>query len=212
MATLAATDIIFYYTNTGTTVNPENATGSTINANTIPDNTANNIYDDVTGDESTAGRQEYRCIACKDTHASADMLNAKVYVSGYTRAGANNDVIYFALQNPTNGTNPVQTITNDTTAPNANLFIVKTGSTVSWTAEGAPSSTLTFGTVTAGQWMGIWLQRSVPAGAVAFSNRAVTITVVCETTGSPRHAVIKEYVLSSTELFRTRKSDAISLF
>lgn len=212
MATLTSTDIVFYYTATGSTVANTLSLGSTINANTIPDNTANNIFDDVTGDESTSGRVEYRCIACKDTHASADMLNAKVYISGYVRAAANYDVISFALQKPTGGTNPVQTIASETAAPTASLFTVATGSTVSWTAEGAPSSTLTYGTVTAGQWMGIWIMRSVPASAVAYSNRAVTITVLCETTGSPRHVVVKELSVNVDRLFRDNKANAIALY
>jgi len=212
MATLSASDIVFYYTGTGTTIANTLSLGSTISNNTIPDNTANNIFDDVTGDESTAGRVEYRCIACKDTHASADMLNAKVYISGFTRAAGSYDVMSFAVENPTGGTNPVQTIASETATPNADLFITKIGNTVSWTEEDAPSSTLTFGTVSAGNWMGIWLRRSVPASAVAFSNRAVTITVVCETTGSPRHAVIKEFCVNVNELFRGNKANAIALY
>jgi hypothetical protein len=214
MATLQASDIVFYYTNTGSTTNPENSRGATINSSgsTIPDNTSNNIFDDVTGDQSAAGIQEYRCIAVKNNNGNgAGMLNTKVYISGYVRAAANFDTMYFALQNPTGGTNPVQTITTETTAPNANLFITKIGNTVSWTAEGAPSATLQFGTINAGHWMGIWLQRSVPVGAVAFSNRAVTITVVCETTGSPRHAVVKEFTLNTYKLFKDNENVEIQL-
>lgn len=212
MATLTTNDIVFYYTLTGSTADTTASRGGTINSSTIPDNTSNNIFDDVTGDESSAGRVEYRCIACKDTHATASMLNAKVYISGYVRAASNYDVISFALQNPTNGTNPVQTIASETAAPNASLFTVPVGNTVAWTAEGSPSSTLTFGTVAAGKWMGIWIMRSVPAGAVAFSNRAVTITVICETTGSPRHAVVKEFAVNINEVFRGNKSDAITVY
>jgi hypothetical protein len=212
MATLQTSDIVFYYTATGASGTSNSLSlGSTINANTITDNTANNIFSDVTGDQSASGIQQYRCIAVKDANGSgAAMLNAKVYISGYVRATANYDTMYFAIQNPTGGTNPVQTITSDTTAPNANLFITAIGNTVAWTAEGAPSATLSFGTVAAAQWMGIWLQRSVPVSAAAFSNRAVTITVACETTGSPRHAVVKEFVVNTSDFLSGMNSNAIS--
>ncbi len=211
MATLSASDIVFYYTGVASSISNTLSLGSTIGLNTIPDNVANNIFDDVTGDQSAVGRVEYRCIACKDTHASASMLDTKVYISGYVRATSNYDVMSFAIENPTNGTNPCQTISSETTAPNANLFITKLGNTVGWTAEGSPSSTLSFGTIQYGQWMGIWLKRSVPANAVAFNDRSVTITVLCETTGSPRHAVTKSFAINLDHQY-DKGSDAIAVY
>lgn len=211
MATLQASDIVFYYTKTGSAIANTLSLGSTISTNTIPDNTANNIFDDVTGDQSATGVVEYRCIACKDTHASAQMLNTKVYISGYVRAASNFDTMSFTLQAPSGGT-ACTTIANETSAPSAAAMTVPVGGTVAWTAEGSPSSTLKYGTIPAGGWMGIWLMRSVPANAVAFSNRALTITVVCETTGSPRHAVVKEFGICVDTLFKKGIDGAIALF
>jgi hypothetical protein len=201
LATLTTSDIIFYYTNTGSTIASNLSLGSTINSNVISDSVNNNVFDDITGDQSASGIIEYRCIACKDIHASASMLNTKVFISDYSRAVANNDVISFALENPTNGTNPVQLIGSDTIAPNTSLFIVANGSTVNWVEEGNPSSTLSFGTIDASKWMGIWLRRVTPSGANAFGNRTVTITILCETTGSPRHTIVKELTLNANTLF-----------
>jgi len=195
---LSSLDIVFYYT--GSATGPSDNTlslGGTISAYTIPDATANNVFDDVTGDESASGDTEYRAIAVKDTNSSYDMLNTKVWIEGYTRATSGADTIYFALENPGGSPASIQTIENESTAPDENKFTVKTGATVSWTEEGSPSSTLEFGTVNAGEWFGIWLKRVVPADASAYSNRSVTIKVQCETTASPfRHTVIKEYVVN----------------
>jgi len=201
MATLSSTDIIFYYTNQGSysaSGNTYSIGGSLSVGNTIPDNTINNIYDDVTGDESSGGTIEYRAIAIKDTHASASMLDAKVWINGYVRAASNNDVVSFALEGPkaTDGASLHTLLASAYVAPNANNFTVATGLTVSWTEEGEPSSTLSFGTLTYGQWFGVWLRRSVPASAAAYSNRAVTLKVQCETTGSPRMTVQKIYIVN----------------
>ena len=195
MATLTSADIVFYYT--GAASGPSDNTlsiGGTISGDTITSALANNVYDDVSGDESATGTIEYRCIAVKDTHASADMLNAKVWITGYTRAGTSNDVMYFAMQAPTGTT--VDLCADPYTGPNTTHFTVPVGNTVAWTAEGAPSSTLTYGTLAHGSWFGIWLMRSVPVTASAYSNRSVTIQVQCETTGSPLYTVTKSYVVN----------------
>jgi len=195
---LSSLDIVFYYT--GNATGPSDNTlslGGTISTHTIPDATANNVFDDVTGDESASGDTEYRAIAVKDTNSSYDMLNTKVWIEGYTRAESGADTIYFALENPGGSPASIQTIADESTAPDEDKFTVKTGATVSWTEEGSPSSTLEFGTVNAGEWFGIWLKRVVPEDASAYSNRSVTIKVQCETTASPfRHTVIKEYIVN----------------
>jgi len=204
MAGLSSLDIVFYYT--GSATGPSNNTlslGGTIGSATIPDNTANNIFDDVTGDESQNGDTEYRAIAVYadtvNSGGSYDMLNTKVWITGYSRATSGADTIYFALENPDFGASPatIQSIGDESTAPNTDMFTVKTGETVSWTEEGSPSNTLTFGTVTSQQWFAIWLKRVVPETASAFSNRSCTIKVQCETTASPFTVVVeREYVVN----------------
>ncbi|MEM2260850.1 MAG: hypothetical protein QXK24_00215 [Ignisphaera sp.] len=195
--TLSSSDIVFYYTYQAT--GPSNNTlslGGTISAYTIPDATPNNIFDDVTGDESAIGDVEYRAIAIKDTNSSYAMLNTKVWIDGYVRAPSGYDVISFALENPGGSPASIQLIANESTAPNPNKFTVATGQTVSWTVEGMPSATLFFGTVQPLGWFGLWLRRSVPPNAAAFSNRSCTIKVQCETTASPIIKVIdKTYVV-----------------
>ena len=180
---LSSLDIVFYYT--GNATGPSDNTlslGGTISAHTIPDATANNVFDDVTGDESADGDTEYRAIAVKNTNSTYDMLNTKVWIEGYTRAASGADTIYFALENPTGSPASIQTIADESTAPDESKFVVKTGATVSWTEEGSPSATLEFGTVNPGEWFGIWLKRVVPQNASPYSDRSTTIKVQCETT------------------------------
>jgi len=193
---LESLDIVFYYT--GEATGPANNTlslGGTISAYTITSGLANNVFDDVTGDESETGDTEYRAIAVRDTNATYDMLNTYVWIQGYERASTGADTIYFALENPGGSPASIQTIADEETAPDETKFTVKTGATVSWTEEGSPSSSLFFGTVEATEWFGLWLRRIVPAGASAYTDRSVTIQVQCETTASPfRKTIIKTYV------------------
>ena len=197
MATLAATDIFFNYTGTATgTSNNSLALGGTMNTSTITDALANNVFDDVTGDESTGGTLEYRCIAVKDSHATAQMLNVKTWITGYVRAATSFDVVSFACEKTVGTGSLMNVIANAYAAPSLQ-FTLAMGGTCAWTAEGAPSSTIEFGTIMAnGGWMGLWLRRSVPVTASAYSNRSVTIQVQCETTGSPREITNKFYVVN----------------
>jgi len=195
---LSSDEIVFYYTDGAT--NPSNNTlslGGTISNSTIPSGVANNVFDDVTGDESETGDTEYRAIAVKNTSSEYDMLNTKVYISGYSRAASGADTIYFALEKSSGSPASIQQISNEDTAPDENKFVTKIGNTVSWTEEGNPSATLEFGTVNPGEWFGIWLKRVVPENATAYNNRSCTIVVQCETTASPYTVQIeRKYVIN----------------
>jgi len=196
---LESIDIVFYYT--GQATGPANNTlslGGTISAYTISSGLANNVFDDVTGDESSTGDTEFRAIAVRDTNTVYDMLNTYVWIQGYEKAVSGADTIYFALENPGGTPASIQVIDDEEDSTNKldpNKFTVKTGATVSWTEEGTPSSSLFFGTVNAGEWFGLWLRRIVPKDASAKTNRSVTIQVQCETTESPfRKIVTKTYI------------------
>jgi hypothetical protein len=187
---LSSLDIVFYYTDGAT--GPSNNTlslGGTISTSTIPDNTANNIYDDVTGDESSSGDTEYRGIAIKDTNATYTMINPKVWITGYSRAGSGADTISIAKSTFALNSNTMGTCTNEGSAPSEAL---------SWVVEGTPSSTITWtGTLNAGNWFGLWFKREVPAGASAYNNRSCTIQVQSETTASPYTVTVnREFIVN----------------
>ncbi len=78
----------------------------------------NNLFDDVSGAEATAGHTDYRCLAYKNEHGSLALTSAKVYFSA---DDSNGDTTYsIAVERPetahlTDG--DAQTIANETTAP-----------------------------------------------------------------------------------------------
>lgn len=195
---LSSTDIKFCYT--GSATGPSNNTlslGGTISGsppNTIPDNTANNIFDDVTGDESSSGDTEYRGIAIYidtiDSGGHYNAINPKIWILGYKRAGSDADTIYIAKSTFALNSNTMGTCQDEGSVPS------ETG--LSWVVEGSPSNTIDWGggTLNSENWVGIWLKRVVPAGAAAYNNRSCTIKFQCETTASPyRYIVEKEFII-----------------
>lgn len=182
---ISVADILFKYTGTADTSDPETSLGGTCAVDTIPLATDNNLFDDVTGDESSLGVSHYRAIGIHATLATYIWMNTKAYITGYTRAGADNDVISFAVEKPVTGAGDpdgtIQIIAGETFAP--------TG--VTWTTEGAPSNTMDLSgqayanSIGPDDWAAIWFRRAVPAGAAAFSNRACTLRVEGETSASP---------------------------
>jgi len=195
---LDSLDIKFCYT--GTATGPSNNTlslGGTISGsppNTIPDNTANNIFDDVTGDESETGDTEYRGIAIYidtiNSQGSFDAINPKIWIEGYTRSTLTADTIYIAKSTFALNSNTMGTCSDEGSDPN------ETG--LSWVEEGKPSSTIDWGgeTLQSENWVGIWLKRVVPSSASAYNNRSCTIKFQCETTASPeRHTITKIFII-----------------
>lgn len=190
-------DILFKYTGTAGTTDPETSLGGSISLDTIPSGTDNNLFDDVTGDESSLGAQHYRAIGINNTLSTHIWMNTKAYILGYERAGANFDLIYFAPEQPAGtGGEPdgtIQIIASETDAP--------TG--VTWTVEGTPSDTVDVSgkdygnSIGADDWAGMWIQRSIPSGADAYSDRSCTLRVEGETSASPYiYHVVVDFRLS----------------
>ncbi len=192
---ITSSDLLFKYTGSGSASNPELSLGGTISSNTIPSGTDNNLFDDVTGDESYSGVQHYRAIGIHNSNSTHILMNAKLWITGYSRATSNYDVIYFGTERPSGtGGNPdgtIQTIGSETIAPSG----------ITWKEEGSPSDTINLsgkdyvGSIGPNDWSGIWLQRSIPPGAVAYNNRSCTLRVQGETSASP-------YIYRITKDFR----------
>lgn len=75
---ITASDIEMYKSN-GT-----NSTGGTITATAITDATLNNLFDDVTADEASAGATEYRKIFVKNNHGSLTWTSVVFWRSSNT--------------------------------------------------------------------------------------------------------------------------------
>jgi len=204
---ITESELLFKYTGSGSTTNPELSLGGTCSTNTIPSGVANNIFDDVTGAESASGKTEYRAIGIHNSNTTHVWMNTSIRVEGYVRSTVTPDTISFGVEKPQGtGGDPegtIQTIASETVAPSG----------ISWTEEGSPSAWVQIsgkdytGSIGPDDWAGIWLRRVVPAGASAFNNRSCTIKVQGETSASPEiHKVETVFVVHWTDsLFTVEK-------
>ncbi len=102
----------------------------------------------ITDAQAVAGRVDYRAIMIKNVSALS--------VSGiYLWVGAGTSTVAVAKETPV--ANAIQTIANATTAP--------TG--VTWNTGTTSGTGLNIGTLAAGEMIGIWIRRTITAGASA---------------------------------------------
>ena len=141
---------------------------STAGGGLITTDTLNNVWDDVSGAESSAGDIEYRAIFIKNNHGSLSLTGAKVWISSNTTSA--DDTIDIALAGE-GINNTIETIANESTAPAGETFSAPT------TFAGG----LSLGTLAAGQAHGLWIRRTVTAGAAAANANPYTLSVQGET-------------------------------
>lgn len=134
----------------------------------VTDNTTHNLFDQVSGTESSAGDTEYRCVYLHNGHGSLTAQNTHVYISSNTPAS--DTTIDIALAGE--GLNATaETVANENTAPVGETFSAPT------TYAGG----LDMGNIPAGQHYGLWIRRTITAGAAAVNDDAVTIKYDCDT-------------------------------
>lgn len=115
------------------------------------------IFDDVSSAEATSGRIEYRCVYVLNNHGTLSYQTAKVWVQTQTPSADTDVAIGLAAA----GLNAAETaIANDTTAPAG----------VSFSAPSSFAGGLSLGTIPAGQYYGVWVRRTVNAGAASASD------------------------------------------
>jgi len=198
MTAISASDLVFYYTNTGNSISATSlALGGTIGLNTITDNTSQNIFTDVTGDQSASGQTLYRAIALFNNHADHNLTSAKLWISAYTAGPP--DTISIATERPINDPAAIQIIASETVAPSSGSMITDWKTEVVATSSAnccTLGSSIGIGTIAFKEWAGIWLKREVPASATAVNDRTFVLYVQGETSASPYISqVTKEFKL-----------------
>ena len=161
-----ATDLKFYLSGGASNSDPNTALGGAISSTEITDNTLNNLFDNVTGDEHTAGDTEYRCFFFKNT-AAETAYNVKIWIESNTTSG--DDEIQIGKE-ASAGT-PVQTIANESTAP--------TG--ISFSTAAGQANAISLPDLSAGIVYAIWVKRVVSTGTTPQANNSAQIKVYCDT-------------------------------
>lgn len=165
---IIGTDIKYYLSGGAGNTDPNASLGGVISTTEITNNVDNNIFDDVNGDEASAGDTEYRCIYVKNTHGSLTLQNAKVWIEQNTPSTS--DGVEIALAGE--GLNATaETVANENTAPAGEVF----------SAPASKATGLSLGNIPAGQFFAIWVKRAVNASAVAYNANSFIIKVEGDT-------------------------------
>lgn len=139
-----------------------NSTGGAISATEVTDNTLNNLFDDVSGDEALAGAVEYRKIFIKNTNASLTWQNVKMWIQSLTTSSDDEiDISLTSNETGSSATGDGQTYVRPTSKVHADV--------------------LNIGNLAAAATKAIWIRRTVTAGASASTSNAATIKAEGET-------------------------------
>jgi len=166
---IAASDIKFYLSGGAGNSDPDAALGGIISTTEITDDSLNNLFDNVSGEEHTAGDTEYRCFYVKNTNVTDTAYNVKIYIDTNTTAADDTINIGKDLAG-VNGT--ADTIADESTAPDP---------AVTFSSADGIANAITLGNIAAGQVYAIWVKRIVSAGSTAQATNSAIIKVSLDT-------------------------------
>lgn len=125
------------------------------------------LFDDVTGDESAAGDVEFRCIYVKNI-GDVSLQNAVLWIQTNTPDTDTDIAVGLAAE----GLNATATaIANENTVPPSVVF----------TQPPNKAGGIAMGNIPVGQRYGVWIRRTVLAGAAAYNNDTFTLRVEGDT-------------------------------
>lgn len=147
--------------------NVNNSLGKYISTTEITDNTINNLFDNVSGDENAASTIDYRCLFIHNSHASLTYYSAVVWLSSEVSGGASISIGVDTTTASAIDSSSAQAvlIANETTAP--------TGA--SFSAPTSKATGISIGDIPSGQCRAFWIKRT-SSNSAAKTNDGVTIS------------------------------------
>jgi len=166
-------DLLYHYTGASTHAAAQTdgdvSLGGYRSSSEISSGVDNNLFDDVSGAEASAGDTEYRAVAFINNHSSIALTAAVTWIS--TDTGNAEDDISFDVEAPDNETSgKIQTIADESTAPTG--LGGWSDATSKATGKDCPLGSNEVG---AGEWFGIWYKRGISASASAATGESVTV-------------------------------------
>lgn len=149
---ILATDLTTRLSGGAANADPNASLGGAMSSVAFADNVANNLFDDVSGAEASAGDIEYRCFYIRNGHATLSWLAPKVWLSSLTSSADTEFDIGLATEGLSAA---AAAIANENTAPAGVTFSRPT-------TKGAG---LSLPDIPAGGYHGIWIRRTVNASA-----------------------------------------------
>lgn len=136
------------------------------------DNSLNNLFDDISGDQNAASQVDYQCLFAYNAHATLSLLSPVAWISGEVAGGASTAIGIDTTAASAVGaaTQQALIIASKTTAPAG----------VSFSAPTTKGTGLAVGTLAAGNVKAIWVRRTA-ANTVAVDSDGVTVRVEGDT-------------------------------
>ena len=160
--TIASSALLFCLSGGAANSDVNASLGGTRSTETISDGTLNNLFDDVSAAEASAGDSEYRGIFLQMSDADETLSSARVWISASTTAAG--DELYITTDSiglRTGANHTMSSISDENTAPTA---------IGTWT-----TGTLSLGDMTPTSSYPLWIHRSVSVGASSYANNSATI-------------------------------------
>lgn len=171
---ITAADIKWYYSGSGngnSNSDPNASIGGYISSVELTNDALENIFDNVSGDESSAGDTEYRAFFVKNTHATLTWQNVKAWMLSNTTS--NDDTVNIGIED-SKGDNK-QRVADESTAPTISSGFV--------TAVNKANG-LSLGNLAPGDVYMVWLKRIVNASAAAVNDNAFEVKIEGDTAAS----------------------------
>ena len=166
---ILTTDLKLYHSGGGANSTIANDIAGDISSVELTDNTLNNLWDDVSGDEGAAGDTEYRKIFFKNAHATLSGTTTVLWIQSNTTSSS--DAI--TIGKDPGGVNVAGSdCANESTTPSP---------TVTFVTAVDKANGLALGTVAAGQKYAIFVKRIVDASAAAADADTYVLKVECDT-------------------------------
>lgn len=152
---IADTDIKYRLSGGASNSDPNASLGGAKSSTEITSGSANNLWDNVAGDEHASGNDvEYRGAYVHNGHGSLTLQGTKFWIDSLTSSGDTEFDIALAGEG-LNST--METIANESTAPAGESF----------TRPTTKAGGLTMGNIPSGQHYGWWIRRTVNQNAAA---------------------------------------------
>jgi hypothetical protein len=163
-----SSDLKFFLSGGAANSDPDAALGGDKSSVEITSDSLSNLFDEVTGDEHTAGDTEYRCLFVKNDSAET-AYNVKLWIDSNTTSAE--DTLNIGLDLTGVG-DEADTIADESTAPDP---------AVTFSAAADQDNALDLGDLAAGESYPIWVKRIVSAGSTPQANNAATLKVYVDT-------------------------------
>ena len=166
---ITASDLKIYLSGGTSNTDPDASLGGDISTTELVDNTLHNLFAKVGAAEALTGSVKYRGIYIKNTHGTLTYEDAIAYIATQTTSTDTSAKIAVADEGISAS---MQTIATEDDAPTGEVF---------YTADGTANG-LALGNLDAGEYIGVWIERTVTAGATAFGSDTLTLGFRGETT------------------------------